>query len=169
MKLYEVNAAIMNAIEILDETDGEVNETTEKVMEELDALEMERDRILEYLAKVVLNIRSEAAAIKAEEERLKKRRQILENKEGRLISILDRECAGEKKDLGVATLSYRKSESLEVIDPLVTIAWLKENDHADCIKVPDPEVMKDAVKKLVKSDTEIPGVRLVTKNNCSLR
>lgn len=169
MKLYEVNAAIMNAIDILDEADGEVNEATEQVMEELDALEMERDRILEYLAKAALNIRSEAAAIKAEEDRLKKRRQVLEHKEERLIGILDRECAGVKKDLGVATLSYRKSESLEVIDQALTISWLHDNGHDDCIRTPAPEIMKDAVKKLVKNDTEIPGVSLVTKNNCSLR
>ena len=169
MKLYEVNAAIMEAIDILDEADGEVNETTTQVMEELDALEMERDRILEYLAKFVLNIRSEAAAIKAEEDRLKKRRQALEHKEDRIIGILDRECAGEKKDLGVAILSYRKSESLEVTNLTQTISWLQSNGHEDCIRTPAPEIMKDAVKKLVKNDTEVPGVSLVTKNNCSLK
>ena len=80
MKLYEVNAAIMRAIDILDEEGGEINDTTIQVMEELDALQMERDRILEYLAKAALNVRYEATAIKAEEERLTKRRQALENK-----------------------------------------------------------------------------------------
>lgn len=50
MKLYEVNAAIQSALDRLDfdpET-GEIGENTEAVLEELDALEMERDGILEW-------------------------------------------------------------------------------------------------------------------------
>ncbi len=171
MKLYEVNMAIQSARDRLDfdpET-GEIGENTEAVLQELDALEMERDRILEYVAKVALNIRSDAAGLKAEEERLKKRRQALERKEEKLISILDRECGGEKTDLGFATLSYRKSETVEVADAAKAVAWLQDNGHNDCIRTPAPEVVKDAVKKLIKNDAEVPGVKLVTKNNCSLK
>ncbi|MCD8096082.1 MAG: hypothetical protein LUE12_08160 [Ruminococcus sp.] len=36
---------------------------------------------------------------------LKKRRNRLEKKEGQLMAILDRECSGEKTDIGIATLS----------------------------------------------------------------
>lgn len=171
MKLYEVNAAIQSALDRLDfdpET-GEIGENTEAVLQELDSLEMERDRILEYIAKMTLNVRSDAAALKAEEVRLKKRREVLERKEERLIHILDRECGGEKKDLGVATISYRKSESVEVADAAKAVAWLHDNGHNDCIRTPAPEVVKDSVKKLLKKDTKVPGVTLVTKNNCSLK
>ena len=171
MKLYEVNIAIQSALDRLDfdpET-GEIGENTDEVLKELDALEMERDRILEYVAKTALNIRSDAAALRAEEERLKKRRQAMERKEEKLINILDRECGGEKKDLGFATLSYRKSESVDVTDAAQAVAWLHDNGHGDCIRTPAPEVVKDAVKKLIKNDAQIPGVKLVVKNNCSLR
>ncbi len=169
MKLYEVNERIMRALSVLEEEGGEVNEITMKALQELDDLQMEKDRILEYLAKVVLNTRSEAAAIKAEEERLKNRRKALETKEERVMAILDRECNGEKTDLGVATVSYRKSESIDVSNRIEAIKWLHEHDHEECIKVPEPEVMKDAVKKLIKTEIEIPGVTLVIKNNCSLK
>ena len=171
MKLYVVNAAIQSALDRLDfdpET-GEIGENTEAVLEELDALEMERDRILEYIAMVALNIRSDAAALKAEEDRLSKRRKALERKEEKIISILDRECGGEKKDLGFATVSYRKSDSLEVIDSARACAWLHDNGHNDCVRIKPPEVIKDEVKKLVKNDAKIPGVKLVIKNNCSLK
>lgn len=171
MKLYEVNQAIQSALDRLDfdpET-GEIGENTEEVLKKLNALEMERDRIFEYVAKVALNIRSGAAGLKAEEERLKKRRQALEHKEEKLIHILDRECGGEKKDLGFATLTYRKSKSLEVVDRAQAVAWLGSNGHNDCIRTPAPEVAKDAVKKLLKNDAKVLGVRLVTNNNCSLK
>ncbi len=169
MKLYEVNERIMRALSVLEEEGGEVNEITMKALQELDDLQMEKDRILEYLAKVVLNTRSEAAAIKAEEERLKNRRKALENKEERVMAILDRECNGEKTDLGVATVSYRKSESIDVSNRIEAIKWLHEHDHEECIKVSEPEVVKDAVKKLIKTEIEVPGVTLVIKNNCSLK
>ncbi len=169
MKLYEVNEGIMRALVVIEEEGGEVNEITMKALQELDDLQMEKDRILEYLAKVVLNTRSEAAAIKAEEERLKNRRKALEIKEERVMAILDRECNGEKTDLGVATVSYRKSESLDVLDKTEAIKWLSAHAHEECIKVPEPEVVKDAVKKLIKTEIEVPGVALVVKNNCSLR
>ena len=93
----------------------------------------------------------------------------MERKEEKLIHILDRECGGAKTDLGFATLSYRKSESIEVSDPTKAVAWLHDNGHNDCVRIPAPEVMKDAVKKLIKNDAKIPGVKLVTKNNCSLK
>ena len=171
MKLYEVNMAIQSALDRLDfdpET-GEIGENTEAVLQELDSLELERDRILEYVAKVALNIRSDAAALKTEEERLSKRRKALERKEEKLVSILDRECGGEKKDLGFATVSYRKSESVEVLDSAKACAWLHDNGHNDCVHIKPPEVIKDEVKKLIKNDAKIPGVKLVEKNNCSLK
>ena len=93
MELYEVNMAIQSALDRLDfdpET-GEIGENTEAVLRELDSLEMERDRILEYVAKVALNIRSDVAVLKVEIDRLSKRRKALERKEEKLVS-------GEKKD-----------------------------------------------------------------------
>ena len=96
MKLYEVNQAIEGIFDLL--VDPETGELLpdENLMLQLDALQMERSRILEYLAKLVLNTRSQVAALKEEEKRLKERRAVLERKENRLMDILDRECHGEK-------------------------------------------------------------------------
>lgn len=172
MKLYEVNDLIQHLLDSLgiDPETGEIVEepTDETLWDELLALQMERDRILDYLVKAALNARSEACAIKEEEKRLKARRERLENRDKRLVRILDREC-GEKTDFGIATLSYRKSESLDVKDSQATIKWLKEHGYGDCIKYPEPEVMKDPVKKLLKKENNIPGVELVSKNNASLK
>lgn len=171
MKLYEVNQAIEDALSRLDfdpET-GEIGENTDEVIAELDALQMERTRILEYVAKVTLNTRAEAAMVKAEEERLKARRGALERKEERLLHILDRECAGEKTDLGIATVSYRISEKVEISDSGAAVKWLKENGHDDCYRTPAPEVNKSEVKALLKKGQKVPGAVLVRHNNCSLK
>ena len=170
MKLYEVNAAIQELLLML-EPDPETGEVaaTDDIIEQLGQLEMERSAILEYLAKVVLDTRAGIDALKNEEKRLKERRLSMERKDERLMQILDRECAGQKTDCGVATICYRKTTRVEVSDDQTAIAWLMENGHDNCYKQPAPEVSKSEVKKLLQDGTEVPGLTLVQDLSCSLR
>lgn len=170
MKLYEVNAAIEEIFEqMVDPETGEILSDSESLMAQLDSLQMERQRILEYLAKLVLNTRAEAAALKEEEARLKKRRDRLGKKEEQIMAILDRECGGEKTDLGIATLSYRRTSRVEVSDAEKAVCWLKRNKHTDCYRIPAPEVAKTEVKKLINQGTKVPGCAVVEDRSCSLR
>ena len=147
MKLYEVNQAIESIFEVLvDPVTGELL-PDENLLEQLDALQMERSRILEYLVRLVLNTKAQCTAIKEEEQRLRDRRQDCERKVARLMAILDRECAGEKTDCGVATICYRKTSRVEVGDDSAALSWLMENGHSSCYKVPAPEINKNEVKK----------------------
>ena len=169
MKLYEVNQLIEGIFEqLVDPETGEVVEN-EALLAQLDSLQMERSRILEYLCKLVLNTRSQMAALKEEEKRLKERRASLERKDIRLMEILDRECGGEKTDCGVATVCYRKTTKVEVDDDVTAVTWLIDNGHTQCYKVPAPEISKTEVKKLLAAGAEIPGVALVQDYSCSLR
>lgn len=169
MKLYEVNQAIEGIFELL--VDPETGELLpdENLLMQLDALQMERSRILEYLAKLVLNTRAQMSALKEEEKRLKERRASLERKDDRLMAILDRECAGQKTDCGVATVCYRKTTRVEVGDDAAAVSWLMENGHNNCYKVSAPELSKSEVKKLLVTGTEVPGVALVQDQSCNLR
>lgn len=170
MKLYEVNAAIEEIFErMVDPEIGEILSDSESLMAQLDSLQMERQRILEYLAKLVLNTRAEAAALKEEEARLKKRRDRFGKKEEQIMAILDRECGGEKTDLGIATLSYRRTSRVEVSDAEKAVCWLKRNKHTDCYRIPAPEVAKTEVKKLINQGTKVPGCAVVEDRSCSLR
>ena len=153
------------------EPDPETGEVaaTDDIIEQLGQLEMERSAILEYLAKVVLDTRASIDALKNEEKRLKERRLAMERKDERLMQILDRECAGQKTDCGVATICYRKTTRVEVSDDQTAITWLMENGHYNCYKQPAPEVSKSEVKKLLQGGTEVPGLALVQDLSCSLR
>ena len=150
MKLYEVDQAIQSLLSQLepDPETGEIPMEADVILTELNGLQMERSRILEYLAKLTLNARAEAAALKDEEKRLRDRRASLDRRDERLMGILDRECAGEKTDCGVATVSYRKTTRVEVADSEKAVRWLKRNKYLDCYRVPAPEVAKAEVKKL---------------------
>ena len=171
MKLYEINSAILALTDqiVFDEETGEILCDMDAICDQLNALQMERHSILAYLAKLVLNLRADAAALKAEEIRLHDRRARLEKKAGRLLQILDRECHGEKTDLGVATLQYRKTTRVEVSDATKAVSWLKRRKLTDCFRTPAPEVAKTEVKKLLAAGTRIPGCELVEDRSYSLK
>lgn len=171
MKLYEINAEIEALLAQLepDPETGEIPADEDEIIARLNALAMKREDILQYLAKLALNHRAESAALKAEEARLKQRREALEKKEARLIMILDRECAGENTDLGVATLSYRKTSRLEVTDEAKAVSWLKRHKYTDAFKVPAPTVYKTEVRRLLSAGQKIPGCMVVDDRSCSLK
>ncbi len=170
MKLYEINEEIARLTDtvLVDEETGEIIGDADEFCKQLDALQMEKKRILEYLAKIVLNTRSDIAALKAEEERLKSRREKLDKKAEKLLAIIEREC-GEKTDLGVATLSYRSSTAVEVSDSKKAVYWLMLNGHNNCYRMKEPEVSKADVKALIKSGTEVPGCAIVEHRTYNLR
>lgn len=159
MTLYEINrevAALLDKLGIDPET-GEVCENADEIMQGLADLAVERQTVLENLAKAVLNQRAEAEMLKAEEKRLKERRDALARKEERIMQILDRECGGQKTSLGVATLSYRKTSKVEVADTGAAVGWLMTHGHTECYRVAEPEIAKVEVKKLIASGVEVPG------------
>ena len=171
MKLYEINNAIAELTDQLDfdpET-GEIGENFDTIMAQIDALNMERQSVLEWIAKVILNSRAEAAMLKTEEQRLKERRESLSRKEKRLMQILDRECGGVKTALGVATFSYRKTSHVEVTDSDKAVRWLKRRKYLDCFRVPAPEVAKAEVKKLINSGVSVPGCAVIEDYSTSLK
>ena len=171
MKLYEINEEILRLTDqiTVDEDTGEVLCDMDAICGQIDALQIERRSILEYLAKLVLNLRAETAALKVEESRLHERRSRLEKKIDRLLQILDRECAGEKTDLGVATLQYRTTSHVEVLDAARAVNWLKRKKLTGCFRVPAPEVAKAEVKKLLSAGTKVPGCALVEDRSYSLK
>lgn len=85
------------------------------------------------------------------------------------MKVLDRECAGEKTDLGVATFSYRKTSHVDVADAAKAVRWLKRNKYTDCFRLKDPEVSKTEVKKLIGSGVKVPGCTVVEDYSCSLK
>lgn len=169
MKLYEVNAEIEKLVdESFDQETGEILMSDEEFESRMSALQIEKKRILVYLAKLKLNMDSDIKSLREEEKRLADRRHRLEGRSEKILQILDREC-GEKTDLEVVTLMYRKTDRLEVDDGKAAYEWLKENKYEDCYIMPDPEIKKAEVKKLMKSGQKIPGTRLVEGNSCYLK
>ena len=144
--------------------------TDEEFHKRADQLGMDKQRILEWMAKEILNGRSEAEALKAEVQRLTARKKSIESRCERLLTILDRECGG-RTDLGVATMSYRKSSAVVWDDSNSAdiICWLEEHGHDDCLKYSDPEIRKMELKKLMASGVSVPFAEIEERINGSLK
>ena len=170
MKLYEINEEIARLTDtvLVDEETGEIIGDITEICKQLEALQMEKKKILEYLAKVVLNTRADVEALKTEEKRLKERRDKLEKKAEKVLAIIDREC-GEKTDLGVATLSYTTRPVVDVKDAKTAIYWLMLHGHTNCYRVKEPEVSRNDVKALIKAGTPVPGCTIITNRTSSLK
>lgn len=171
MKLYEVNQQLEGLILRLepDPETGEIPANEDEIIAQINALALKREDILSYLAKLALNTKATVQSMKAEEKRLKDRRQRMETRHERLIAVLDRECGGEKTDLGVATLCYRKTSHVEITDEDAAYEWLKENGHDDCYRIPKPEISKLYVGKLLDAGDKVPGAERVAGTSCYLR
>ena len=173
MGLYEINHEIQRIEDSVDYVvsdgtwiDMETGEiiTQEEIEKRYAGLKMEKDEVLRWLAKLVLND-------KAEEARRKARRAVREKNVERLLAILDRECAGEKKDLGVATASYRVSHFLDYPADKAKdiIEWCKKHRHKEGIGVKEPELSKTELTKLLKAGVNVPNVEMSERKNFSLK
>lgn len=151
--LYEIDAQIM---ECVDFETGEIID-----VERLEALQMEFNSKVEGIALWIKNLVAEAKMVKEEKDNLAARQKACENKAESLKKYLGNALGGEKFKTSRVSISYRKSESVEVAD----ISLLDD----DYLKFKEPEADKTKIKKALKDGIELEGVILVEKNNIQIK
>lgn len=151
--LYEIDEEILNCVDM--ET-GEIID-----VERLGQLQLTREDKVEGIALWIKNLLSDADAIKSEEEKLAQRRKANENKAKNLKEYLSKFLNGKKFKTPKVSISYRKSESVEVTD----ISKLDD----DYLKFAEPTVDKAKVKKALKAGTVLQGISLIENQNIQIR
>ena len=152
--LYEIDQAILACV------DFETGEVIDQ--EQLDNLMMERCDKIESVALWVKNLESDAAAYKAEKEAFADREKKATEKAKRLKEWLARVCEGEKFSTAKCAVSFRRSESVEIVsvdeipDEYIRVKMTSEPD-------------KVAIKDAIKSGIEIGGCQLVSKLSTSVK
>lgn len=154
MKIYEIPGALRELLDRLDADPdtGEVDGEALAAYAEYNAAAAEK---LEGTACYVRELKAEADAIKAEEERLAKRRKALENKSERLKNYMmpALEAMGGKVKGVMASVRIGKSQAVTVFDIDALPDAFK---HVKTTIDPD----KVALKKALKSGEDIPGAVL---------
>lgn len=151
--LYEINAEIENCVDM--ET-GEILD-----IEKLEKLQIEFDEKVENIALWIKNLNAEAEAVKKEKNALAERQKACENKEQDLRNYLSSFLNGQKFKTARVSISYRKSESVEVSD----ISALDPEYY----KVIQPEADKTKIKNAIKNGMSLAGVSLIEKQNIQIR
>ena len=149
MTIYEINEGILNCIDL--ET-GEIID-----IDRLNDLQLERDAKIENVACWIKELKAEAEAIKAEKLVLAERQRVAENKAESLKKWLAFALNGEKFKTAKCSVSFRKTESVEVTDEGLN-NLMKEHDELLTYKAPEPN--KKAIKDALKDGLSVQGVRL---------
>lgn len=151
--LYEINN------QILDCVDMETGEIVD--MDKLQELQLEFDQKVEGIACWIKNLLSEAKALKEEKNNLEARQKACENKAESLKNYLQTVLGGQKFKTPKVSISYRKSEQVQVED----ISKLS-NEY---LKFEDPKVDKTKIKQDLKAGVKLQGVQLVEKQNIQIK
>lgn len=130
----------------------------------LEGIEEEFNFKAENTAQYIKSLKAEEAAIKSEEDKLKKRRQQYSRKI-ECMTVYLKNCMmqmGVKKiETPRARITIRNNApSLKIADEIVFIDMLQKNNRDDLLKYSLPEIRKTEIKKLIKSGELFPGAVL---------
>ena len=138
----------------------------------LDGMEQELVRKAENVAVYIKNMESEAKTLKAEEDKLKARRQAKESSAKRMREYLMscmKQANISKIDEPKAAISLRNNpESVEISDENEFIGWASA-EHDDYLRFKAPEINKSAVKAALKSGAEIPFAALTRSQSLTIK
>ena len=164
MKLYDIQEAMMETLDIFLESDQEevdkelYNDTMGYLKEELGK---KSSSIIKYLC----NLRSETDSIKQEMERLlkakKSRERKLESLKGYLINIMQ-SLEKSKIETDIGTYGLRKSKSIKILDQSkIPEEYLKRKEEVS--------VDKRGLTALLKSGEVVEGVTLEENYSLQIR
>jgi len=163
MKLYDINNEILILEHHMESAEAAGESVPEVWKKHLDELQLDRMLKIEGCGLMIKTWEALAASIKAEEESLKRRRQILENRAEWLTNYLIYNVSpAEKFTSPRVELRWRKSEAVEIVDEF------KIPDEYIKI-VQESKIDKAAISKKLKAGEEIPGAALITKQNLIIK
>lgn len=153
MKLYEINQEILECIDL---------ETGEIIApDKLEELQMDKHEKLRNIAFVALNAMADAKAYEEQEKKFAARKKAAKSTVEWAKSTLATELAGQKMKEPEFTISYRKSEAVEIADL---------NSVPDEFLVPQPpKVDKIGLKEAIKGGAVIDGVTIAEKKNIQIK
>ena len=158
MNLYQINEEIEKCI---DTETGEILD-----LEALDKLAMERDTKIENLACWYKNLMADAEALKAEKNAFAEREKSAKNKAESIKRYLSLVLQGEKFTTDKCALSFRESESVEILDPE---AFMSDDKSENYLKYSEPTINKAELKKALKQGETFKGVLLGSNLNIQIK
>lgn len=163
LTLYQIDERLQQAMEAADyeasQNDGII---PEELAAQLDGLEMEREQKAINIARYIKNLNAEAAAYDAEADRLFRNARAVKNRVDFLKSWISYIMPGWKYKDATCTVSWRKSERLEIIDANSVPAEFKRI-------VTEEKIDKTAIKEAIKTTGTVDYAKIVECQNIQIR
>lgn len=160
MKLYEITGEIEAILERVEARGGEILPDD---VAALDALNLALEVKVENICHVLRDIEGDIFKIMKERNSLDNKKERLERQAANLKNYLG-SCLGERTKLkaGIYSVGWRESTSVDVVDPdsLPDPYW-----RTKTTREPD----KTVIAQDLKSELNVPGARLVKKQNLQIR
>ena len=134
----------------IDINTGEFNEAM------FEGLRIERDKKIENIALWVLEDEAMAKNIKEQENKLKERREILEQRIEKRKEFLRYIAEGKKLKTDRVTVSYRKSDAVKIVNEEIIPPEFK------AVKT-SYNICKDEIKKALKAGQAVNGAELESR------
>ena len=151
--LYEINAAMLDCVDL--ET-GEIID-----IEQLQALQLEREQKVENVALWYKNLLSDAEQYAAEEAAFKEKKRRAQAQAERLKQYLLDALGGEKYKSARVSISYRNTPRVVVDDVL--------NLPPRFVRFADPEPNKTEIAAAIKAGEDVYGARLETNQSIIIK
>ena len=156
LNIHEIDAQIDD---LLDASEGEITPEVEALLQEQENVE----KWIENATKKLLNERASRAALASEKARIAELLSARDRTIDRLESTIARLIGeGNRRDLGFARVSWRRSESVQILDG-------KEEAIPDAYLIPKWVANKTQIKADLKAGAEIPYCFLVEKQNIQIK
>ena len=151
--LYEIKKEILACIDM---------ETGEIIApEKLEALQMDKREKLRNIAFVALNAAADAKAYEEQEKKFAARKRSAKATVEWAKATLAAELGGQKMKEPEFSISYRKSEAVEVAD---------EAAVPDEFRIPQPDkIDRAALKAALKNGAVIAGAQIVERQNIQIK
>lgn len=160
MKLYEINDALEAALNqvIVDEETGEIISAPD--MEQVAALQLQKEEKIENVVLYVKNAESDAAQIAEEIKRLQERKRILENRIESARGWVQQALEGEKFQTPRCQVSYRTTKSVAIDDmSAIPAEYLRVKTDAD----------KALIRKAIAAGETVSGAHIETSTSMSIK
>ncbi len=161
MNLFEIDKAIEDCISnVVDHATGEIVGTAID-LQQLEDLQMERDKKIRNIACWMKNLRADVVALKAQKDAFAARQKAAEGKLESLKNYLSAYLDGKSVKETEFAISFRKTKSANV---------LNEEAVPDIYKVtPPPKVDKIALLADLKAGIEVPGAEIKESLSMTLK
>ena len=163
MELYDVVAEIERLFE--DAVDSETGEIIDvEALNKINALEMERDELIEQMALEAKNSDANAKMLQAEANAYEARAKREKNKAAWIRRYLTSILNGDKFESLRVSIGWRKSTSVE-LDPGVSVYDI----DTSFVRMSEPELSKREALRAMRDGIVIPGLHLEERQNIQIK